>query len=1208
MKKILPILVVLCVLLSGGLASIGQDIAIPTSVVATQQAVDQLIRSTRKDGNVREPFVLRDGPADEEEIIGTTDELETAILLIQEEDYTNAVPLLESVIDKMPTVEAIWEALGWSYYWTDRMEDADRLWRQYMALRPDSPKPYSLLAQLSILKKDWRATDEYLKRSLELEPKNYDIRYWYAQNLFRLGRLHPATAIFEELVAEDEERYDVKIDLARIYALVQRYEDSLDLWTDVVTMIPENLDLRTEYARALMMVGNLEAANQAAREILAEDPTRLQAMTIRADIAEISQQDDEMVESLKGLLEDAEDPEVAAQLRMRLANRYVLLHNKDAAKWPLTLALDQYENALDQQPDNVAWLNMYAQAALTAHKPELARQTVNRILKEFNPFNRSALRTQFEIEMFIKDFNAAERALNELYDKYQPQDPYRYLDIARLEIQRGHYQEAMDALERLEEASSRGAVLTLLYHGLTESEWLAQTSARRLYEHLLALKDAGFSFISPMDIPHYLESNKQEFNRATPKPWLARQVDNIKYAFTGRKETVTHEDITPAKVVAVTFDDGIRSSFELGTPIGQELGIPFGMFIIGMLDELNAPMYATWAEIREYMDTGVWEVGSHLYRAHKLMPVGPWEEDVDPALLTEEERERLDRRRKVFPLPNRIWLDERNRLETMREWTGRVRREFSFSKELLVTRLDLSSNEVTAVAYPYGEVGQEEGSNVAKMLNPIRSILNEAIRDYSVGFALDQYGYTFPGDNMMLIRRYEPAWDEESNVLLENVLMNHPVFLARRMRAEIAVLMDKPHLADRQVELLRRDGYPENLLRELIVMTQNKSVSTLVPATDEADRSGTSPWRVKPSNLMLGVGYRENQSNEQILQKYFEIRGGLNITAKIGANAYYRDGSIDQTVKSNYWYTITRDETQASVETRRETVNGVAETRVTQVETVTTREVQTNRVDKYDYSADVQEIRGAVTVNVNDSASLNASVGQKSVKFKTGTTGKSSESEILYSLTVAWRPFRTLQVLTAYDHDLVPSARAIISYDAFVLNALWKVADDWDLNCNAIYYSYDDSNAMFSIFGSSFWQLFARQGIWGGVEASVYSMDEYSELYWTPYWDTRFSGVLRMKRSYQNYFFQFDVRLGMQKEKARPEDESAYLNLKAQADSDGNWYPGSDPNADWDTYIGLTGTYSQRIWRHWDLMGSVNINFLRDYSEHDYIVGVQYNF
>lgn len=1161
------------------------------ATTSTTQAIERLIRSTRRIGGDRAPFELEAGPSDPPPAAREQDDLETAILMMQEKKYEGAVPLLEAALKQQPTLEAIWEALGWSYYHTGRPEEADKLWQQYLNLRPDSPKAHSLLAQLALLRREWREADRYLLGSLRLDPGNFDIRYWYAQNLFRLGRLESALAIFEKLVTEDPYRFDVKIDLARIYGLVQRYEDSLDLWAEVVEEIPGNLDFRTDYARALMLVGALDEADEQARRVLAEDPARGTAMNIRADVAELSQQPERMVESLRQLIADAEDPEVRARMRIRLGARLVVLHRKDAERWPITEAMDLYAAAIEVMPSYVPWQNQLAQIALLARQPERARRLAERILEEFNPRNQQALRTIFEVEMVQRNFDAAERALDELYDSYQPENPYRDLDLARLEIQRGRYPQAMDALDRLEEAG-RHAVFTLLYHGLTESEWMALTSTRRLFEHLVALRNAGYRFIAPSEIPDYLQSGNRRMPRDGTRPWLARMVDRVHYAFSGESRIPRTEDIRPAKVAVVTFDDGLRTSFQLGTPIARELGIPFWMSVITHLEELNAPIYAAWEEVRAAHETGVWEIGSHLMYANTDRPVGP---EPEP---------------KVFNLVNRIWKPERNRLETLREWSVRIREDFEKSRELIERHLELPRGAPMAMAYPYGEVGQEEGSNVSDLINPIRAVLNESSRQYQVGFVVGGFGYTVPGDNPLMVRRYEPGWDEDASEVVEAALANHPTFMARRLRAEIATLMDKPYLAEQQIERLRRDGYPDRLLRELIAFTRNRIPSGVPEGDlDEVEPSGSRRWRLRPSNLYVAGAYRENQSNEEILQRHGEIKAGLNLNALTGLEVTYRIGTLDQRVTSNYWYLIQVSDTTTTSESRRDNVNGETTVSSATITTTTTRDVQTNRIEKYDFDADVEEIRGMLTLRINDHATLSGTLGQKTLKLKSGfRQSASTHREPVGSLGLSWRPYRALQLVAYYDHDLVPSARRRIAYDAFSVNALWKVNDGWDLTGNARYWSYSDKNAMVHLLGSSFWQIFERQGIWGGVEASIHTMDDKSDFYWSPYWDKRLTGILRLRRAYLDYFFQFDARLGVQSEDARPEDENLYRNLKARAEDDGNWYPGPDPKADWDLYVGLGGTYRQRIWRHLDLIGNLSVNFLRDYSEHDFTLGLQYNF
>lgn len=1142
----------------------------------------------------RDPFVLEPGGATEAlEAPARETKLETAILLLQDKEYAEVIPLLEAELERIPTVEAVWEGLGWAYYGVGRVDDAESLWQKYVALRPDSPKAHSLLAQLAILRSDWRDADKHLSRGVELDPGNFDIRYWYSQNLFRLGRLETAVQIMEALVKEDDMRYDVKTDLARVYVLLQDYEAGLDLWEEIVDVFPDNLDFRTEYARALMLTGGLEEADEQARRILAEDPDRLPVMMLRADVAELSKLPEEMIPALKALIGQAEDDEIRAQLKVRLAVRYIILNREDAKQWPLEPALDLYAAATDAVPDYVPWLNQYAALALRAGRPRVARRITDHVLKEINPYNQQALRSRFELAMVKRDYDAAERALDEVYARLDPGNPYRFFDRARIEVARGRFLNAMDELDKFEEAGHKGAVLTLLYHGLTESEWMAMTSTRRLREHLTALLDAGYTFIPVSDIPEYLRGERaRPSDRPGKMPWLARQVDNVRYAFTGRRQHVRLSDLPPEKVAVVTFDDGDRSSFLLGTPVAEDLQIPFWMAIITHIEELNALIYAAWEEIRAYHETGVWEMGSHTMWANTDMPSGP-----EPSPL-------------IAPLPNRVWLPERNRLETMREWSRRVRHEFEGSRELIEQRLDLEPGEFMAVAYPYGDVGQSEGSNVARLINPVRTILNEASRMHSLGFIVEERGYTTPDDNMLLMRRYEPAWDAEAEDVLEHALMTHPVFMARHLRAEIAALSDRPYLAKRQLELLRRDGYPERQLRELRTFVESRSPAGRVSmATEDDSADGRRRALLRPSNLYVAGDYRVNQANEEIRLRNGDFRAGLNINPVLNIDFLYREGSIKQRYTTNIWFTIPRTERFTSTETRQETVDGVTTVVSVRSDSSTTRDVQTNRVERYFFEAEVEEIRGAVNLRLDDATTLSLSAGQKMVIYEEGFEREAGrERKTVGTVAISWSPYTALRLGASYNRDLVPSARKTIPYDAAGLGILWRIADEWEFTGGASYASYRDKNSLLGVNGASFWELIQRQGIWLGAEAEVYSMSDDSPYYWSPYWDTRYAGVLRLRKNYPFYNFKADLRIGQQQEKGRPEDIIRYRNLRAQAAADGTWDPGPRPGSGWSSFVGVAGEYRQRIWRRFDLIINGSTNFLRDYSEHDVSLGLQLNF
>lgn len=92
----------------------------------------------------------------------------------------------------------------------------------------------------------------------------------------------------------------------------------------------------------------------------------------------------------------------------------------------------------------------------------------------------------------------------------------------------------------------------------------------------------------------------------------------------------------PGKYLAVTFDDGYRSVFELAFPILRAAGMPGTVFVPTALMGMEEPMawpgvdqwlgtpYAgelagmSWDQLRELADAG-WEIGSHT-RLHARLP------------------------------------------------------------------------------------------------------------------------------------------------------------------------------------------------------------------------------------------------------------------------------------------------------------------------------------------------------------------------------------------------------------------------------------------------------------------------------------------------------------------------------------------------------------------------------------------------------------
>ena len=1167
------------------------------------------------------------------------------LMLSQEEKYAQCIPFLEEALRLDPSLQAGWEGLGWAYIRTGDEERAWRLWEYFRQLMPDQWMPYNLLAQSAIMKHDWVTADQHFRKALQLKPELFDLRFWYAQNLLRLGKPEEAEKIFRQLIKEEPDRLDIQINLANLLTHRLEYDEAVSIWRRVNGELPGNVGFLMDQAVLELRVGELKTADQLCLDVMAIETNNIRAMTLRADIAEIGDMTELSVERLQKLIDATQDPLLRSDLRLRMANRCVVLNKRKPGLYSTSYVLEQIHHAIDENPKDVGAVVLYAERLLEARRYEECKLWAVRVLEHFNRHNIRAKSVLFELALAERRFEDAEQVLHDRFSSYDPTDPMRYYFEARLCMARGAYNDAMQSLDRMEAAAEQGCVFTLLYHDLTESDWVPVTSVRRLYEHLNALKREGFTFISPTDIPSVV-GLQPGVRRADPEPedpsvpWTALLVDNIRYGLTGERKfkfgkKAKKEPVRPMKVVAVTFDDALRSAFALGAPVAEEFGVPFGMFAIAKPSKDYKPSVAGWVEMMEYAANGTWVIGSHMYDAHEECAV---------------DKEGKDLR---WGLPNRVWLQEKDRLESMNEWDKRMRNEFRLSRKILKEKMGDEDSPVPMVAYPYGDIGQENACNLSLLRNPTLSIVSEASRSYQVGFVQGQSGYTAAGDNLMLTRRFEPNWYDEGADVVRQAYEYHPLFMARRTRVELAFLMNKPHLAEEMLNLLKRDGYPEDLCRQITVNVRshfrnrpNREVRPLVASSsvsvDSAVGGGQSspthqaqslqteegvtmtiptdptareavqgersdvtdygrsdtyqegsvdPW-VYLSHPYVGVELSNTKANDQFEITRYGGRGGLNLNKNLQLSGEYFVSDIEQRIRPR-WNKVIVDE---DVEDDEETEEDLTE---------------------YLFKAVKREARGRLSYRTSSGLILSGSLGVAELDRDFGQNDLAlydefnpfpfeddidsgtfevddDDSSVIGDLAANWSPRDNLNLYVFYARDLVTSAVKKIEFDSVGAVARWKPSDSWHMTVRSQYWSYEDDNALFYLQGDSYWEMMADMGVWLGVDLSTISASEPSDYYWTPYWDQRAMGVLRYLQEWQGYMFRLDLLGGFQREDGRP--------LRRTDDA------GISEETDWELAWGVSSMYNKRLFSYCDLFIDASVMALQEYIDHRFLIGFNLGF
>ena len=194
----------------------------------------------------------------------------------------------------------------------------------------------------------------------------------------------------------------------------------------------------------------------------------------------------------------------------------------------------------------------------------------------------------------------------------------------------------------------------LVYHGIpNESDnSLINITAEDFKKHIFALKKAGYTTIDTHQLYQYLKG----------------------------------EIKLPEKSIMITFDDGRIDSYTIADPILDAMNYKAVMFAIGRYPLLGErkTYYLSLEQLQKMNSSGRWDVEAHSYDGHNTYFTSPLEQN-------------------GHFFSHKIWLTDKNRLETDQEFNSRV------FNDLTLVKTDLGKNlkkTIESFAFPYGDYGQ----------------------------------------------------------------------------------------------------------------------------------------------------------------------------------------------------------------------------------------------------------------------------------------------------------------------------------------------------------------------------------------------------------------------------------------------------------------------------------------------------------------------
>lgn len=252
------------------------------------------------------------------------------------------------------------------------------------------------------------------------------------------------------------------------------------------------------------------------------------------------------------------------------------------------------------------------------------------------------------------------------------------------------------------------AVPALLYHSILTEPDGENVLVPNFTSQMIALKKAGYNTI---------------------------YIDDF-YNFMQEKKTL------PEKSILITFDDGPKNSYYPVEPLLKTLGFNAVSYIItkyALVDK--SKFYLTTKELEKMKNSGHWELQFHAKDGHTPYRIG-----------MNGEQGRF--------YPNKLWLNDQNRLETIVEYKKRIKEEITNGKADLEK---LTEEDTISYAFPFGDYGQNY-SNFPEATDVLLAEINDVFPMvfYQV-YTGSGYSYNYPDKNEFMMKRIivRPDWSAE---------------------------------------------------------------------------------------------------------------------------------------------------------------------------------------------------------------------------------------------------------------------------------------------------------------------------------------------------------------------------------------------------------------------------------------------------------------
>jgi arylsulfatase A-like enzyme/Tfp pilus assembly protein PilF len=201
------------------------------------------------------------GP-DPKDKIKTANLLHRALLAVDDERFSDAVPQLEEVLKEQPDLALANLDLGRAFNGLDKYAQALPWLQKAVELNPQSGRAHFELGVALGETGDWAGSVVQLERAVSKAPDSDDLHFYLAMAYDKLGRATDAEKSFRRALRINPDHYRANLFLGRLLGMQNNPSAALPFLQKAVTLQPQSPDAHKFLANVYIELGQLQNARQ----------------------------------------------------------------------------------------------------------------------------------------------------------------------------------------------------------------------------------------------------------------------------------------------------------------------------------------------------------------------------------------------------------------------------------------------------------------------------------------------------------------------------------------------------------------------------------------------------------------------------------------------------------------------------------------------------------------------------------------------------------------------------------------------------------------------------------------------------------------------------------------------------------------------------------------------------------------------------------